>query len=120
MTSGPDHAVLTTVPQPLNRHTTARICRSAVGEATFWPMLAIARPRSNYPRLQALAMQPEVGALHNGPVLKHVVDARDFTRQWLDDVLFPLSRELQQTQAARLVQPLRDKRLFYLFYESST
>ena len=51
---------------------------------------------------------------------QHIVDARQFTRDWLENVLFPCTAELQQTPTARLPQPLRGKRLFYLFYEPST
>src|SRR5579871_7073069 len=53
-------------------------------------------------------------------VLRHILDARQFTREWLDDVLFPAASELQQTPAEQLGQPLAGKRLFYLFYEPST
>ncbi len=53
-------------------------------------------------------------------VLRHILDARQFTREWLDDVLFPAASELQQTQAEQLGRPLAGKRLFYLFYEPST
>ena len=52
--------------------------------------------------------------------LRHVLDARQFTRDWLETVLFPAAARLQQTPTARLPRPLRDKRLFYLFYETST
>jgi aspartate carbamoyltransferase catalytic subunit len=53
-------------------------------------------------------------------VLRHVLDARQFTRQWLEDVLFPAALELQQTPTERLETTLAGKRLFYLFYEPST
>jgi aspartate carbamoyltransferase catalytic subunit len=53
-------------------------------------------------------------------VIRHVLDARQFTRQWLDDVLFPAALELQRTPIDRLGHPLAGKRLFYLFYEAST
>jgi aspartate carbamoyltransferase catalytic subunit len=53
-------------------------------------------------------------------VLQHVLDARQFERQWLEEVLFPLALELQQTPTDRLARALADKRLFYLFYEPST
>jgi aspartate carbamoyltransferase catalytic subunit len=52
--------------------------------------------------------------------LNHVLDARQFTREWLETVLFPKTERLQATPPARLPRPLNDKRLFYLFYESST
>jgi len=52
--------------------------------------------------------------------LRHILDARQFTREWLETVLFPKAAELQSTPTARLPQPLRGKRLFYLFYEPST
>jgi aspartate carbamoyltransferase catalytic subunit len=53
-------------------------------------------------------------------VLRHILDARQFTREWLDEVLFPAALDLQQTPADLLGQPLAGKRLFYLFYEPST
>lgn len=53
-------------------------------------------------------------------MLRHVLDARQFTRQWLEEVLFPTTLDLQQTPSDRLARPLAGKRLFYLFYEPST
>ncbi|MCA1645638.1 MAG: aspartate carbamoyltransferase [Chloroflexi bacterium] len=53
-------------------------------------------------------------------MLAHVLDARQFTRQWLEEVLFPAAVALQQTPVDLLAQPLVGKRLFYLFYEPST
>lgn len=53
-------------------------------------------------------------------VLRHILDARQFAREWLNDVLFPAALELQQTPADRLRKALSGKRLFYLFYEPST
>jgi aspartate carbamoyltransferase catalytic subunit len=50
----------------------------------------------------------------------HVLDARQFARQWLEDTLFPAARTLQQTPVGALPQRLVGKRLFYLFYEPST
>jgi aspartate carbamoyltransferase catalytic subunit len=51
---------------------------------------------------------------------RHVLDARQFSRGWLEATLFPLARELQSTPKAALPHPLAGKSLFYLFYESST
>jgi aspartate carbamoyltransferase catalytic subunit len=76
-------------------------------------MLAIARP-------YGVGLRPTRPAHDNGHVLQHIVDARQFTRQWLDDVLFPTSLTLQQTPPRQLVPSMRGKRLFHLFYESST
>jgi aspartate carbamoyltransferase catalytic subunit len=53
-------------------------------------------------------------------VLRHVLDARQFTRQWLEQALFPSALELQQTPIGRIEPTLAGKRLFYLFYEPST
>ena len=55
-------------------------------------------------------------------MLRHVLDARQFTRQWLDEVLFPAALRLQQTppHALSTSKSLDGKRLFYLFYEPST
>ena len=52
--------------------------------------------------------------------LRHVLDARQFDRQWLEQVLFPRAAELQVTPTDQLPRPLTDKRLFYLLYEPST
>jgi aspartate carbamoyltransferase catalytic subunit len=52
--------------------------------------------------------------------LRHILDARQFTREWLETVLFPRTQQLQETPAAQLPRPLDGKRLFYLFYETST
>jgi aspartate carbamoyltransferase catalytic subunit len=52
--------------------------------------------------------------------LRHVLDARQFTREWLEKVLFPRTADLQATPTSRLPSPLFGKRLFYLFYEPST
>ena len=52
--------------------------------------------------------------------MRHVLDARQFTRQWLEEVLFPTALQLQETSTDRLEPALRGKRLFYLFYEPST
>jgi aspartate carbamoyltransferase catalytic subunit len=67
-----------------------------------------------------MAMQPNGSTADNGRMLRHVVDARQFTRQWLDEVLFPTSLELQRTPPNQLERPLTGRRLFYLFYEAST
>jgi aspartate carbamoyltransferase catalytic subunit len=53
-------------------------------------------------------------------VLRHVLDARQFTRPWLEEVLFRATLELQQTALEALEKTLAGKRLFYLFYEPST
>jgi aspartate carbamoyltransferase catalytic subunit len=50
----------------------------------------------------------------------HILDARQFTREWLESVLFPSAAQLQRTPTAELERPLIGKRLFYLFYEPST
>jgi aspartate carbamoyltransferase catalytic subunit len=52
--------------------------------------------------------------------LRHILDARQFTREWLETVLFPRTQQLQETPIAELPRPLDGKRLFYLFYETST
>lgn len=56
----------------------------------------------------------------NEYVLRHILDARQFTRDWLERVLFPVALELQQTPIDRIEKTLAGKRLFYLFYEPST
>ncbi|MGI9146776.1 MAG: aspartate carbamoyltransferase [Chloroflexota bacterium] len=55
-----------------------------------------------------------------GRLLRHILDARQFTRDWLETALFPAALEFQQTAVAGLGHPLTGKRLFYLFYEPST
>ena len=54
------------------------------------------------------------------PSLRHILDARQFTRDWLETVLFPRTQRLQETPTTQLPRPLDDRRLFYLFYEPST
>jgi aspartate carbamoyltransferase catalytic subunit len=51
---------------------------------------------------------------------RHVIDARQFTRNWIEKELFPRARQLQQTPMNEIAQTLVGKRLFYLFYEPST
>jgi aspartate carbamoyltransferase catalytic subunit len=53
-------------------------------------------------------------------VLTHILDARQFTREWLEGSLFPAALRLQQTPADQIKRALTGKRLFYLFYEPST
>jgi aspartate carbamoyltransferase catalytic subunit len=53
-------------------------------------------------------------------VLRHVLDARQFAREWLEQTVFPTALELQQTPIAQLGRPLVGKRLCSLFYEPST
>src|SRR5690348_9522946 len=52
--------------------------------------------------------------------MRHVLDARQFTRAWLEEILFPESLRLQGTPTERLDKVLAGKQLFYLFYEPST
>jgi aspartate carbamoyltransferase catalytic subunit len=52
--------------------------------------------------------------------LRHILDARQFSREWLERVLFPRAAEIQATPTVRLAKPLSGMRLFYLFYEPST
>ncbi len=53
-------------------------------------------------------------------MLRHVLDARQFTREWLEGVLFPTTLQLQRSDPGCLPPTLAGKRLFYLFYEPST
>jgi aspartate carbamoyltransferase catalytic subunit len=53
-------------------------------------------------------------------MLKHILDARQFTRQWLEEALFPNTLALQQQRTGEIDRVLAGKRLFYLFYEAST
>jgi aspartate carbamoyltransferase catalytic subunit len=53
-------------------------------------------------------------------VLRHILDARQFTRPWLEETLFPAALALQGTPLEQLHKSLSGKRLFYLFYEPST
>ena len=53
-------------------------------------------------------------------MLRHILDARQFTREWLETVLFPAASQFQFTPPDQLGKPLAGKRLSYLFYEPST
>jgi len=82
-------------------------------------MLAIARPRQHEAR-HAIGWPRETRLVHHSRVLRHILDARQFTREWLETSLFPTTAELQRIPTNELPRPLRGKRLFYLFYEAST
>ncbi|MBI4493133.1 MAG: aspartate carbamoyltransferase [Chloroflexi bacterium] len=77
------------------------------------PPVAVDRLAEGYPSGDPFGSLPAAGG-------RHILDARQFTREWLEEVLFPAALELQQTPLDRLPAPLAGKRLFYLFYESST
>jgi aspartate carbamoyltransferase catalytic subunit len=49
----------------------------------------------------------------------HVLEAQQFSREWLENELFPLAEQLTAGDLAQQ-RPLRDRRLFWLFYEAST
>ena len=49
----------------------------------------------------------------------HVLEAQQFSREWLEKELFPLAERLARADLAG-ERPLRDRRLFWLFYEPST
>lgn len=49
----------------------------------------------------------------------HVLDARDFSRHWLEDELFPLAEQLGQLDSANWAGALAGRRMFCLFYEPS-
>jgi aspartate carbamoyltransferase catalytic subunit len=53
-------------------------------------------------------------------VLRHILDARQFTREWLEQELFPLTLRLEQAGNRGHTPSLVGRRLFYLFYEAST
>ena len=49
----------------------------------------------------------------------HVLEAQQFSREWLERELFPLAERLARGELVDQ-RPLRDRRLFWLFYEPST
>src|SRR3954468_1525837 len=49
----------------------------------------------------------------------HVLEAQQFSREWLEGELFPLAEQLASGDLAAQY-PLRDRRVFWLFYETST
>jgi aspartate carbamoyltransferase catalytic subunit len=52
--------------------------------------------------------------------MRHILDARQFTREWLETTLFPQALQLQERPLDQLPRTLVGRRLFYLFYEPST
>jgi aspartate carbamoyltransferase catalytic subunit len=60
--------------------------------------------------------------VHTGSAveLRHVLDARQFERPWLENELFPLAERLERTPRTDLAPVLEGRRLFYLLYEPST
>jgi aspartate carbamoyltransferase catalytic subunit len=51
---------------------------------------------------------------------KHILDSRQFTREWMEKSLFPLALDYQATSSRELRQVLSGKRLFFLFHQEST
>jgi aspartate carbamoyltransferase catalytic subunit len=51
--------------------------------------------------------------------VQHVLEAQQFSREWLEGELFPLAERFANGELAAQ-RPLRDRRLFWLFYEPST
>ena len=49
----------------------------------------------------------------------HILEAQQFSRDWLEGELFPLAERLAEGELVG-ERPLRDRRLFWLFYEPST
>lgn len=49
----------------------------------------------------------------------HVLEAQQFSREWLEGELFPLAEQFATSDLAAK-HPLRDRRLFWLFFETST
>src|SRR5205809_1815135 len=49
----------------------------------------------------------------------HVLEAQQFSREWLEGELFPLAERLAKGELVP-ERPLRDRRLFWLFYEPRT
>jgi aspartate carbamoyltransferase catalytic subunit len=50
----------------------------------------------------------------------HVLEAQQFERDWLEHELFPLADQLAATTGPDRATPLRGRRLFWLFFETST
>jgi aspartate carbamoyltransferase catalytic subunit len=52
--------------------------------------------------------------------LSHILESQQFHRQWLEQELFPLARQMEFVAGSGGANFLRGKRMFYLFYEPST
>ena len=52
--------------------------------------------------------------------LNHILEAQQFTREWLEDELFPHAKQMEFVAKSGGTTFLRGKRMFYLFYEPST
>ncbi|MCX6760080.1 MAG: aspartate carbamoyltransferase [Candidatus Nealsonbacteria bacterium] len=50
----------------------------------------------------------------------HIVEAQQFSREWLEKIFFPLTDEMKDVFLARGSQALADKRMVSFFYEPST
>ena len=50
----------------------------------------------------------------------HILDARQFSAEWLQDTLFPLADTMRSIHQLGDSRVLSGKRLFYLFYQAST
>jgi aspartate carbamoyltransferase catalytic subunit len=51
---------------------------------------------------------------------RHIIDARQFSPEWLLDTLFPLADTMRSIHTVGDSRVLSGKRLFYLFYQPST
>ncbi|MCX6813726.1 MAG: aspartate carbamoyltransferase [Candidatus Azambacteria bacterium] len=52
--------------------------------------------------------------------LEHIIEAQQFSRNWLEDELFPLVKEMEKVMGWRGSHYLADKRMITFFYEAST
>ncbi len=50
----------------------------------------------------------------------HILDARQFSAEWLQDTLFPVADTMRSIHQLGDSRVLSGKRLFYLFYQAST
>lgn len=51
---------------------------------------------------------------------QHILESQQFTREWMEDELFPLTRQMEFTARSGGNTILHNRRMFYLFYEPST
>jgi len=52
--------------------------------------------------------------------LKHIIEAQQFNREWLENELFPLAENMQEVVRLRRSKTLLKKRMISFFYEPST
>src|SRR5690349_3115376 len=73
-----------------------------------------------YAKVGRHLIPPNLDGLFPAVTPMHILDARQFSPDWLLDTLFPLADTMRSVHQLGDSRVLSGKRLFYLFYQAST